>query len=62
VDLPAIGPRTMVNARKAGLEGIAIGAHATLILEQERTIEAADRLGLFLVAIDPEKQAPKEAS
>ena len=53
VDLPVIGPRTMVNARRAGLEGIAVGSGATMILEQERTIAAADRLGLFLVAVEP---------
>jgi DUF1009 family protein len=53
VDLPAIGPRTIVNVQKAGLRGVAIGAGATFILEQERTIETADRLGLFLVALEP---------
>ena len=52
VDLPAIGPRTMVNARRAGLTGVAIGSGATLVLGQERTIETADRLGLFLIAVD----------
>jgi DUF1009 family protein len=54
VDLPAIGPRTMTGAHKAGLKGIAVGSGATLIIEQDRTIAIADRLGLFLVAIEPE--------
>jgi DUF1009 family protein len=62
VDLPAIGPRTMTNVHRAGLKGVAIGSHATLILEQERTIAEADRLGLFLVAIDPENPAREEPS
>jgi DUF1009 family protein len=53
VDLPAIGPRTIVNARRAGLSGIAIGSGATLVLGQERTIETADRLGIFVVAVEP---------
>lgn len=52
VDLAAIGPRTIINARRAGLSGIAIGSGATLILGQERTVETADRLGLFLVAVE----------
>jgi DUF1009 family protein len=53
VDLAAIGPRTVVNARRAGLSGIAIASGATLILGQERTVETADRLGLFLIAVPP---------
>jgi DUF1009 family protein len=57
VDLPAIGPRTMVNAHRAGLKGVAIGSGATLILDQEETIATADRLGLFLVAVEPERKA-----
>jgi DUF1009 family protein len=62
VDLPAIGPRTMTNVHQAGLKGVAIGCGATLILEQDRTIALADRLGLFLVAIEPEHQAREEPS
>ena len=53
VDLPAIGPRTMINARRAGLKGVAVGSGVTLILNQEETIATADRLGLFLVAVEP---------
>lgn len=48
VDLPAIGPRTMQRAAAAGLAGVAVGAGATLILDEARTIAAADRLRLFL--------------
>ncbi|MCB8820700.1 LpxI family protein [Microvirga rosea] len=51
VDMPAIGPRTVAEAARAGLSGIAVGAGSTLILEQDRTMELADRLGLFLVAV-----------
>lgn len=60
VDLPAIGPRTLTNARRAGLEGVAIGAGATLIIEQDRTIALADRLGLFLVAVEPGRRGTGE--
>jgi UDP-2,3-diacylglucosamine hydrolase len=52
VDMPTIGPRTIVEAAKAGLSGIAIGAGSTFVLEQEKTLHTADRLGLFLVAVD----------
>jgi DUF1009 family protein len=52
VDMPTIGPRTIVEAAKAGLSGIAVGAGSTFVLEQEKTLHTADRLGLFLVAVD----------
>ena len=52
VDLPAIGPRTVLEAHRAGLAGIAVGAGSTLIINQERTIAEADRRGLFLIGIE----------
>jgi DUF1009 family protein len=52
VDMPTIGPRTVTEAAKAGLAGIAIGAGSTFVLEQEETLRTADRLGLFLMAVD----------
>jgi DUF1009 family protein len=52
VDMPAIGPRTVAEAARAGLSGIAVGAGSTLVLEQEKTLALADRLGLFLVAVE----------
>jgi UDP-2,3-diacylglucosamine hydrolase len=52
VDMPTIGPRTVVEASRAGLSGIAIGAGSTFVLEQAETMHTADGLGLFLVAVD----------
>jgi len=52
VDMPAIGPRTIAEAARAGLAGVAVGAGSTLVLDQEKTLRTADRLGLFLVAVD----------
>jgi DUF1009 family protein len=49
-DLPTIGVRTVEGAAAAGLAGIAVEAGVTLMPERSATIEAADRLGLFLVA------------
>jgi UDP-2,3-diacylglucosamine hydrolase len=51
VDLPAIGPRTVAKARRAGLRGIAVGAGSTLIIDRDTTVRAADRSGLFLVGV-----------
>lgn len=51
VDLPAIGPKTVVEAHRAGLAGIAIGAGSTLIIDRDRTVVEADRRGLFLLGV-----------
>jgi DUF1009 family protein len=53
VDLPAVGPRTFARAAKAGLRGVAVGSGATLILDLDETLRTADRLGLFLLGIEP---------
>jgi DUF1009 family protein len=52
VDMPAIGPRTVREAARAGLSGIAVGAGSTLVLDQDKTLALADRLGLFLIAVE----------
>jgi DUF1009 family protein len=52
VDMPTIGPKTVLEAAKAGLSGIAIGTRSTFVLDQEETLRTADRLGLFLFAVD----------
>jgi len=52
VDMPAIGPRTIAEAARAGLAGIAVGAGCTLVLDRDATIRAVDKAGLFLVSVD----------
>ena len=52
MDMPAIGPRTVEMAAKAGLKGIALAAHQTLILERSETIQSADALGLFMTGLE----------
>jgi DUF1009 family protein len=52
VDMPAVGPRTVREAARAGLSGIAVGAGSTLLLDQEESLHTADRLGLFLISVD----------
>jgi DUF1009 family protein len=55
VDLPAIGPDTVFAAGKAGLAGIAVEAHASLIIDRAAVIDAADAAGLFVAAIAGDK-------
>lgn len=52
VDLPAIGPRTIKAAARAGLSGLAVETQRTLVLSRAATVAEADRLGLFLIGID----------
>lgn len=55
-DLPAIGADTIPAAQAAGLAGIALDAGSTFILDFERTLEAADAAGMFIVGIEPESR------
>ena len=48
VDLPTIGLRTVRRAYEAGLSGIAVEAGASILLDREEVIAAADSLGLFI--------------
>ncbi|QPC87694.1 DUF1009 domain-containing protein [Mesorhizobium sp. NBSH29] len=50
-DLPTIGPRTIEDAHKAGLSGVAVEAGRAFVLEFGKTIELADSLGLFIVGL-----------
>jgi hypothetical protein len=52
IDLPVIGPRTIVNASRTGLRGVAVGAGVTVIIDEQRTIEIANRLGLFVLSVE----------
>ncbi|HEY2034115.1 MAG TPA: UDP-2,3-diacylglucosamine diphosphatase LpxI [Rhizomicrobium sp.] len=57
VDLPVIGVRTVELASVAGLAGIAVEAGTALLMRKQRIVEAADRLGLFVMAFDPRAAA-----
>jgi UDP-2,3-diacylglucosamine hydrolase len=50
-DLPAIGPRTVANAAKAGLAGIAVVAGSTIVAEELQSAAAADREKIFLYGV-----------
>jgi len=51
VDMPTIGPQTVSRAVAAGLDGIAVRADATIILEREVCLDIAKRGNLFLAGI-----------
>ena len=51
-DLPSIGVSTILNAKKAGLAGIAVEAGRALILDRAAAVAAADEAGIFVCGID----------
>ncbi len=51
VDLPAIGPETIANARRAGIFIIAVQAGRALLLERVRLLAAAEAAGVTLVGL-----------
>lgn len=53
VDRPTIGPRTIALAAEAGLRGIAAQAGATIVLDRDELIRAADAAGLFVLGTSP---------
>jgi hypothetical protein len=50
-DRPTIGLRTVLLAAETGLRGIAVEANATIVLDRDEVIRAADRAGLFLIGV-----------
>lgn len=52
-DLPTIGVATIEHAAAVGLAGVVVEAGASLIVDRAQVIEAADRLGLFLIGAKP---------
>ncbi len=53
VDLPTIGLRTIERAAAAGLKGVVGEAGAMLVVDRDAVREAADRLGLFVLGLEP---------
>ncbi|HEX3535133.1 MAG TPA: UDP-2,3-diacylglucosamine diphosphatase LpxI [Stellaceae bacterium] len=50
-DRPTIGPQTVTLAAASGLRGIAAEAGATLVLDRDALIRAADQAAIFVVGI-----------
>lgn len=57
IDLPTIGPGTMVAAARAGLGGVAVEAGGILVLGLEETVAMANEHGLFLVGVARDSSA-----
>ncbi|HYM71423.1 MAG TPA: UDP-2,3-diacylglucosamine diphosphatase LpxI [Stellaceae bacterium] len=53
IDRPTIGAQTVRLAAEAGLQGIAVEAGATLLLDRGEVIATADKAGLFVVGVRP---------
>ncbi len=53
-DRPTIGPQTVALAAETGLRGIAVEAGATIVVDRDEVVDAADRAGLFVVGIPRE--------
>ena len=51
VDLPTIGPNTILQLKDAGLNGIAIKKNGVYILEREKVISIANKNKLFVAAL-----------
>jgi len=51
LDLPSIGQRTIENAARAGLAGVAVATGSSIITEAAEVIAAADRAGIFLAGV-----------
>jgi UDP-2,3-diacylglucosamine hydrolase len=51
LDLPTIGPDTVVHAASANLAGIAVVAGSSIIAEPGRVVAAANNAGLFVIGV-----------
>lgn len=51
VDLPAIGPETVVGARSAGISLIAVEAGRTLLIKREQLVAEANASGIGIVGL-----------
>ena len=58
MDLPTIGRRSIEQAAAVGLAGVAGEAGALLVVDRPGVLEAADRLGLFVLGLAPTSPAP----
>ena len=51
VDMPTIGMNTVRLIHESGLKGIAVEADSVLLVDIEKTIELADKLGVFILGL-----------
>jgi UDP-2,3-diacylglucosamine hydrolase len=53
IDMPTIGPATVMGAARAGLAGIVGETGSLLVIDRASVIQTADDLGLFVVGVAP---------
>lgn len=58
-DLPAIGPRTVAACARAGIRTIAVEAGASIIIEREKTLAAANAAGVAVMGMQPGQVPPE---
>lgn len=58
-DLPAIGSDTILQAKTAGLAGIAAEAGGSLVLDAQKFVETAEAAGIFVTVLPPSTAAAK---
>jgi UDP-2,3-diacylglucosamine hydrolase len=51
IDRPTVGPQTVRLAAEAGLQGIALEAGRTLLIDRDEVIRTADAVGLFVIGV-----------
>jgi hypothetical protein len=51
-DLPTIGPNTVSLCAEAGLAGIAVQAHYSLLIDPQEIADIANKRGMFVMGID----------
>ena len=61
-DIPVVGEHTMKSLRKAGVAVLAVEAGRTILLEREKLVEEANRLGLCFIAVATEDTAQQDES
>lgn len=51
IDLPTIGVNTIKIASEIGLNGIAIQANSSIIIDREKVVKEANKVGLFILGV-----------
>jgi DUF1009 family protein len=51
-DLPSIGPQTIEGLVRAGLAGVAVMAHSSIVAEPQRVGTLADRHEIFVLGVN----------
>ncbi|MBE6451669.1 MAG: LpxI family protein [Alphaproteobacteria bacterium] len=53
IDLPTIGVKTIENAHKSGLRGVAVHAGNALIVNEQEVIKLANKYKMFVIGVNP---------